>query len=494
MEFKAQVCTRVHQLSDNISSGPSTQHLIGNHQPNPSGAEGIEYSTANQLAFEAETDWDVHQGGLVRRNEQPLTPKEFDNLHQMYLEYKRKYRKPSQKALRERLEAGRGTTAELEEYRRLKDGANAYRRAARSGGQHTGKPYSKGIEFTREEIEVLHEKSNAYQRRYTDKEERARLRAGHGTPQELAEYNDLHDARLEYRKWEWRNKKETAGEFSCEELEDLKANREGYLEYDRRFRNTKAGQAKKVELEAGRGTPEELREFAELRQAYRNYHAVIERHVSSAGKGSVEVYEELAELALQLEALRPEFLEFRRKFWGPKNKQLRERLKADRGTPKELDEFRHLRQISSDYASLYREGKARARGIELSSGQCDSRKVPIEAQARSGYFARRVSSKDSTPRKITRKKPSSGQNASTFGDRNRPVPRPSSLTQPTKLQKSTEPFQLSSPLGIMAANMKGIMPSVEDIQGVAGDAAATLSRLSGLLKPPRTESPMQPGF
>lgn len=283
-------------------------------------------------------------------------------------QFRREYDGPDKREKRARDGSAETPREVRERYEDLKSAFNRVRRE--SGARNMYGPTQPRVDpalFTPEEIEMLRKKSNVYSARYYGSDEaqatRRRLSSRQGDAAELAEYDDLRKAHLEYRRWLRWNRTQVAGDYTDEERAIMAANREGYLIYRREFSGSKY-KNKRDRLEAGQGKPEEIARYLKARNQARAYALVKEAHIRTARKGELEVDEiELEPRDLEdierLEALRKDRNEYQQKYGTADKAGKRDEVERGIGDPEEIERYPRLKEAALEYNRVYPKFKRR---------------------------------------------------------------------------------------------------------------------------------------
>lgn len=269
---------------------------------------------------------------------------------------------------------------EIERYVDLKSAYNLYelykKRRKRTGITENIRPApirADPADFTPEQIATLHEKYKDFQVRYGKrggKQLIKSLKSGDGTPEELAEYDDLRKGYNEYSRWKAWDRSQTAGEFTPEELAIREANREGNLVYRKEYMGPE-NREKRAKLEAGEGSTQEIARYKMARDQYRAYEKVYRGHRRKAGKLEIEVDPHYREEIAELEALRVPRNKFNNEFGGPANEARRKNLEAGIGDPEEVRRYHDLHEKALAFQRLYKK--------TLRKKQADQRRAEQEA-------------------------------------------------------------------------------------------------------------------
>lgn len=319
---------------------------------------------------------------LATRQTDDVNDAEYNYYHERAKRFAREFRKrPAVKGARER---GEGTVAELKDYQELKSDYNKFqrlqhKRTSQAKAARAGK--SDPSTFTQEHVDYLHERFVERQRRRVqDREGMTRLKnRDPSLPTDVQkEYDNLVKDANEYMKWYRWNRGKAVQEHLPEDRAKLDANREGYLEYISKYIRDPAGKVEAAKLRARVGTPEELRAFDKLWEAWKAYTRVYYKYRQGGGKVEIEVPEGLSDVVEILEANRD-----KRNLWQKryKDKALRDRMEAGDGTKTQLDEYHDLKEAALRYRRAYAEGARMMKGV-ADSGKT----IKITSTGRTRYF------------------------------------------------------------------------------------------------------------
>lgn len=265
---------------------------------------------------------------------------------------------------RERIKSGKGNKAETDHYYEHNRAFNAWRRLTGKGRKNGPvAPKPDPSLYTPTEVKQFHEKYKAFFKKYPATEEgkaaKARLMQGQGTPDEVAEFNNLHHGWKEYLRWKrWKNA-QSAEDYSPEEQKALDANREGYLIWRREYIGPERKDLRD-RLEAGQGPPEEITRYRTAKTQHGDYRKVMANHgnVKSPIKLHADdraAVERLEELRMPRESFKKEFGRARKAEWDA--------LEAGGGDPDKVTRFREGLDATREYGRLWYRVKTRLKKL-----------------------------------------------------------------------------------------------------------------------------------
>ncbi len=290
----------------------------------------------------------------------------------------------------------------MERFKRLRKAHSVYNAAdTRLRNSSQAKPVSavpRGPELTPAQAEQLRPAYRTYvkelYKRYT-KAELEQIAQGNGDPDVVALYNRVIEPAITFRRYQQRMlyRREKApldsGFYTPEQLkriEDLEqvktTNREGYLEWARRYTKSAAKDElrKRMMARPPQGTEAELDLWNKLYPQHRAYMNAY-REINTMGRLIViEFDNRLRDKVLRMEQLRQPALDYFDRFGGKERKEWREELKKGNGDPKDVADYRRLRPHHLEYRRLYARARRESKKLSMMEKELLGKKTASEEE------------------------------------------------------------------------------------------------------------------